>query len=111
MSTYNTFAFGYNMVDDCPCPAMAAGYCPDNGVAITDVAEHYDEIAASQQPDVEGTISEELAKQYWQMAMEEIASIINDETRSDYTREYHQGAWTVGMEVAAELGWEMEDLE
>lgn len=99
MAHYNRFAFGYDTVDDCPCPATAAGYNPMQGDDSTTVAEEYDDIIYEERDTAEGTVDAATAREAW---LEAVRRIERRNSADDY--------WTdkaeVGREIAAELGWE-----
>ena len=92
------FAFGMNEIDDCECPAVAAGHKPGLGNGdVTAVAEKYDEqvknILIQKGRDVEdrGTVHADVAKKAW-----------NDVIR---VFEYDVVKRDVAVRIAKELGW------
>lgn len=96
------FAFGENKVDDCECPAVAAGCSLDNDLAI--IAGEYDwkiekkledsEFDAETYRNRRGIVDEENAKQCWLEVLEEI------ETDKSLEQAYEKG-----QKVAEDLGW------
>ena len=97
MSQYNRFAYGYDTVDDCPCPALAAGFSPNSVDGSIEIAEEYDEILKEKYEKHEGTVTEEQAKAAWFEAIEVF------EKKNDT---YYHGTVEVGEQIARELGWE-----
>ena len=73
MNEEKRFAYGDDTVDDCPCPAVAAGYSPNSADESTVSAEWYDEMVERLYPEEdEGIISEEKAKEAWNKAINEM---------------------------------------
>jgi len=98
MSTYNRFAYGYDTVDDCPCPAIAAGFNPSNDDS-TEIAEYYDSILKQKYGNIQGTITEEQAKKAWFQAIEQWESKYED------NEAIGNGPKEIGEQIAQELGW------
>lgn len=90
------FMYGCNIYDDCPCPAMAAGFDPSTGDGSLEAAETYDRILWSDFVDnTMGTVDEETAKEAWERATEDMKNRYGED--SEFTE--------VAREIADELGW------
>lgn len=68
----NVLAFGDNVVNGCPCPAMAAGLQPANGGHAATMAEEYDAVVLDRYGIDEGTLPREIAESCWEEAIERL---------------------------------------
>jgi len=93
------FAFGGNNHDDCPCPALAAGYNPASRDMSIDMAEKYDEIL-QKSPSDKGVVDEQTAKEVWfnVIAYFEFTACQTEDP-------YYEEVASVGRDIADELGW------
>ena len=91
------FAFGDNRVDDCECPAVAAGFSPERDSHLLNFIAHYDAIAQfnAKKPST-GTLSEHNSKACWLHTIRELE-------KSRYLIDLQ--AADAGRAVAIELGW------
>lgn len=93
-TTDRRFAYGYDELHDCACPAVAAGYSPSSADESIEVAEAYDdEIRSLHVEEGTGTVSEEVAKAAWQRMVESMQRNCRHEDVA------------VAREIAERLGW------
>lgn len=91
--TQRQFAYGKDTIEDCACPAVAAGYSPGSGDVSTRVAEEYDDMVRTWgYANADSTLSEERAKKCWLAALERL------ENRGLYGQD-------VARDIAEELDW------
>jgi len=91
--TTRLFAFGKNKVNECECPALAAGFDPREQKAAEEVAVEYDGVCELLRTghDKYGKIQEKEAKEAWLRA---VSGCPKD-----------SGKRKVGEKVAEKLGW------
>lgn len=89
------FAFGYDVVDDVPCPAQATGRTNKHGAPAFGVAKLYDTILSTEHGMMEGVVEEETAKDAWMKAIQkaEDAGGMSEESIED------------ARNVSKQLGW------
>lgn len=91
------FAFGFNYVGNCECPAIQAGYNPADDESFA-VAQAYDrEMINRDDTAFQGVISEDVAEDAWRRAIDALVHDGEDEKAK------------VGEEIASELGWEINN--
>jgi len=103
MSQHNErhFAYGDNSVDNCACPAIAAGYNPNCGDMSLKIAEKYDEILRRTRSE-EGTIEESVAKEAW---LDAVDYFVREAEQSDVHTDHYHDVVSVGRDIADEHGW------
>ncbi|UBF22784.1 hypothetical protein M1M38_gp091 [Halorubrum tailed virus 27] len=92
------FAFGKNTAGDCACPAVTAGFNPDNDASI-EPAEWYDEYLREHDHGDSGIVDEDTAYGAWWSILKELGE------RADRDPGRYEEAYRVGREIADELGW------
>lgn len=98
------FAYGSNTHDDCPCPAVVAGYKPGEEKVPTLIAGQYDVEIKQQTPSDQGIVDEQVAKEAWYTAIEYYEQKAEQERYKSDIRN-HEKVAKVGREIARELGW------
>ena len=101
-SEQRQFAFGSNSFDGCPCPALAAGYNPDNNAVACEVAERYDEYARTLSCVDEGLLPDHLAQQAWEDAIDYYRDRAAETTENT---QYYSDCAELAVEIQAELWW------
>jgi len=84
------FAVGRNVVDGCPCPALAAGYDPSQGDPSTTVAGRFD-----RQITGPTTVDREYARTVWFNVMRKLKAQYGVESTEYQTAE----------DIAYTIGW------
>lgn len=92
------FAHGENKRSNCTCPAVTAGFIPQDDENVRHVAVEYDTIVGEKpNNDYHGIISEDEARRAWKRAVRRIRG----------RRESKPGAVKAGEKIAEELGWSL----
>lgn len=94
------YAYGQNEVDGCVCPAVQAGFKPSGDVI--QVAEWYDTLVRNQTGLEQGVISEEMAEQKWQEAIQHYKDE-SEEMYGDYESGIYNDIVSAGERVSDEL--------
>lgn len=104
MSTQSRFAYGRDIVDQDDeiraCPAVEAGYNPENGEA-TEPAEWYDGEVGTITGESVGIVDESMARDAWQKTIDHFRQLIDNSDDPGYYQEQYELACT----IASELGW------
>jgi len=102
MTKNRMFAFGSNVVNECPCPATKAGFNPDND-SIYLVAEAYDDIVRSEyQCGHTGVVDESIAQEAWEKAIQRVKNDFKE--NSEYLMHHSRYCLTQAKGVQDELG-------
>jgi hypothetical protein len=99
------FAYGRNQVNDCHCPALAAGFNPENTSpdairGMLEATEHYDSILKNRSNgERTGVVDERTAQEAW-------IEMLEQSLNRGWQRK------NAALKVALELGWcDEEDYE
>lgn len=91
------FAYNQNRVGECECPAVAAGFDPEEDDEVRSAAARYDEqIWNMEDVDSPCMVEEDVARKAWLAALDDMVS----ESRK----------FEAGQKIAVKLGWlEVDD--
>lgn len=100
--TPERFAFGRDVVDDCPCPARVAGYDTTGNLKAREIAGDYDvTVRALFNDATKGTLSAENAKEAYLQALRDMEERYIPVPDGEKIPEQLQ----IAREIAVELGW------
>jgi hypothetical protein len=97
--TQQQFAYGKDTIQECKCPARAAGFAPSDGDQSTAVAEWYDTTVKDVgNTSYDSIISEQEAKEAWLEMIDQMEKRVDG---------IHKGErdLKIAREIAEELGW------